>query len=687
MKAAFVFLLALLVLSPHAVLASEEGRIRKPARIGRHPGHDERKKEANAERRAAEEPAGQEQVTPVPRFPVISTGFPGMDFNDSNPNNPSHGSVPPDTHAAAGPNHIVATVNTAFSIFNRATGALVSGPNDLNDFFSLPSSHSLSDPVVAYDELLGRFFIGVIDFGPNDPPTSTDLWYAVSDDDSPTGPSSFSHKYKISLEHTANSCSGTAFADFTRVGWNFDAHVFSFNMFDAAGTCFDGVRVVVIDKLTINTGTLGFNLINRNANHFTMAPATMHDSVHNDPMWFVEEAGFVNGSRLRVVKMTSVLTSPQFDDHDIQVANYGFPPDAPQKGGIAMDTGDTRVLNAEWRGDRLIATQTVGLTGPRARWYEFDTSGVAPTLTQQGTIVQGSAATYYPSIAIAPNGDLGLTFMQSSSKQFVSMYVTGQIAGDAAGTMHVPLLAKAGLRTYVAFDCTSKDGCRAGDFSGITVDPNMSDTFCAANEYATSDATENWGTWITCFNLVPNHDLAVTKMKAPKSLAGTGDVVGTVTVTIQNRSDHNETVPDASALGDGTTTGLVRLNVAATDTSGEGCLTAVVQLDPVATPALFSGGPRIIAIGGTLTVTYRVTYHCSAALPKKSDLAPADYTHTATVHHEALAGNLPDTHPQDDVCPRAPLGLDPNPPPSGTTDKGCGAKKPPGGPVTTNIIQ
>jgi hypothetical protein len=683
MKAPLVFLLLLFVFASAPFSHSQEIQPKKSARIGRHPGHDERKRQANEERRAA-----SEEAAPTPRFPVVSNGFAGMDFNDSNPQSPSHGSVPPDTHAATGPNSIVATVNTAFSIYNRANGTLISGPNDLNDFFGLnpQANHSLSDPVVAYDELLGRFFIGLIDFGANDPPTSSDLWYAVSDDANPTGPASFSHQTKIRVDHGGSfACTGaTVVADFTRVGWNADAHVFSFNMFDFTTNCFDGVRIVVIDKSTIDTG-LVFYRLDRNQDHFTMAPATMHGSVHNDPMWFVEEDGFANGTRIRVVKLTDVLGTQQFADTSLNVSNYGFPPNAPQKGGIAMDTGDTRVLNAEWRGGRLVAAQTVGLTGPQARWYEFNTTGGTPTLTQQGTIVQGSAATYYPSIAIAQNGDLGLTFMQSSSKQFVSMYVTGQILGDALGTMHVPLLAKAGERTYVAFDCTSKDGCRAGDFSGITVDPDLFDTFCAANEYATSSLSENWGTWVSCFNLVPNHDLAVTAMKAPKSLAGAGasggDVVGTVTVTIQNRSDHNETVADQTVLGN-----LVQLNAAATDTSGEGCIDGVVQLDPVATPALFSGGPRILVPGATLTVTFRVTYHCSTPLPKKGDLSPADYTHTATVHHDALPGGLPDEHPADDVCPHAPLGFDPNPPPFGTTDKGCGAKKPPGGPVTTNII-
>ena len=164
-----------------------------------------------------------------------------------------------------------------------------------------------------------------------------------------------------------------------------------------------------------------------------------------------------------------------------------------------MDTGDTRILNVEWRGDRLVASQTVGISGnARARWYEFDTSGT-PSLTQQGTISPGAGIhTYYPSIAIAANGDLGMTFMQSSSKEFVSMYVTGRFPAEPPGTMQTPVLVKAGEANYAAFDCTTLDGCRAGDYSGITVDPDSSSVFCAANEYATSDVSENWGTWIAC---------------------------------------------------------------------------------------------------------------------------------------------------------------------------------------------
>jgi hypothetical protein len=61
-----------------------------------------------------------------------------------------------------------------------------------------------------------------------------------------------------------------------------------------------------------------------------------------------------------------------------------------------------------------------------------------------------------------------MTFMQNSSSQFMSMYVTGQTA--ATSGMQTPVLAQGGRdTTYSVFGEGSAH--RAGDFSGITVDP------------------------------------------------------------------------------------------------------------------------------------------------------------------------------------------------------------------------
>src|SRR5262249_35141691 len=141
------------------------------------------------------------------------------------------------------------------------------------------------------------------------------------------------------------------------------------------------------------------------------------------------------------------------------------------------------------------------------------------TLVQQGTIGLGSGSnSYYPSIAIAANGDLGMTYMQSSSSEYISVYITGRNSSDPAGTMETPVLAQAGQAPYSAsFDSSPY---RAGDFSGITADPG-DNPFWAANEYGKTpvDSRANWGTYIAHFSLGP---------------AGPDTTPPTVTVTAPN---------------------------------------------------------------------------------------------------------------------------------------------------------
>jgi hypothetical protein len=245
--------------------------------------------------------------------------------------------------------------------------------------------------------------------------------------------------------------------------------------------------------------------------------------------------------------------------------------------------------------------------------------------------------------------------------------------------MRGAVLAQAGLRTYSAFDCADSSGfftnCRGGDFSGISVDPNFLNMFCAANEYATSSKSNNWGTWIACF-AIGVRDLAVTSITPPATVSGSGPVTGSVKVVIQNRGDHTETVMSGD-LGDGVTTGLVRLAV-----NGGGCQPAVVALDTAKNAGLFRTGVQNFSPRKSLTIYYLVTFQCSGA--------GGTYSFSATAHDEVLDGS-PATLPQDSVCPRDafPGGVDPLPYPKGTRDRGCGAKKPDGtlgNPVVTNVV-
>jgi Bacterial Ig domain len=435
---------------------------------------------------------------------TLGTQFPALDFAQTGVG------TPPDTIAAAGPTSIVEMVNTNIAIYNKTGGSPIFQQN-LSSFFSgVMTGNFLSDPFVLFDEQAGRFVVGVMDLSASIFGTisSDRLMIAVSNNDHPTSAADFTEKHSINVTESAIANRGKVWGDYPRVGWNADEYVVTLNMFGTGFNQFyDHVSIITIGKsaaIDANNNTFTVTHTNRSGgSNFTMAPATMHDSSPGGPMYFVEEAPAAN--TIRVVKATNLLTSPSFTETDIQVSAYSAPPSATQLGSTTrIETNDTRILNAEWRNGRLVASQTIGVASDsqaHARWYEFSTSGT-PSLTQQGTIGVGSGSnSYFPAIAIAPNGDLGMSFIQSSSSEFMSMYTTGQAFGGTPGTMQTPVLVPSGTGQAPLFASFDSSPYRAGDYSGITIDPSNG-SFWAANEYATgSTSVANWGTAIANFTL------------------------------------------------------------------------------------------------------------------------------------------------------------------------------------------
>src|SRR5205814_1226127 len=144
----------------------------------------------------------------------------------------------------------------------------------------------------------------------------------------------------------------------------------------------------------------------------------------------------------------------------------------------------------------------------------------------------------YPGIDINPSGQVGMSYMKSgtdTSTDYLSMWVTGRVSTDAAGTMETPVIVPAGSGVANYHDFTS--GGRAGDLSGINVDP-VDGTFWAANEFANNQATANWGTAIA--NFAPSApansaDLAVTNSGPTSVTAGTS---ATYTITLTNNGPN-----------------------------------------------------------------------------------------------------------------------------------------------------
>jgi uncharacterized repeat protein (TIGR01451 family) len=485
------------------------------------------------------------------------SGYSALHFSQT------QGYVPPDTQGAAGPTNYVETVNQTLAIFSpKATGASSVSTTFSNFWFTtgaLPHADAgsgLSDPVVTYDDAIGRFVVADQDVNFNTHVSRFDIAVSKSSSPGTLGTADWSFYSIVTTQSNFD-------ADYPgNFGYNHDALVFTLNMFPVTGTSYH-VQVISINNQNLLSGTL--TVFQNNLNDFSVRPTTMHGSVAGDPMWLVTEHG--DNVSIDVIKMTNALsTSPTFTYTNLAVAAYSpvVNPLNPN-GTVITNNIDARIQKSSEANGLLVAAHSVSISSTQdvVQWYVVNVSGATPTLQQQGRVNAGSN-TYltYPAIDINASSNIGLTYMRSgtdASNDFESMYVTGRTTSDATGTMEASVLVPSGHGAANYHDFSN--GGRAGDLSGISVDPSDG-SFWAASEFANTDATANWGTAVANFNLsnpLGNADMAVTATGPSSVTAGTN---ATYTITITNSGPTaaqgvvlTDTLPAGSNFGSMTQTG------------------------------------------------------------------------------------------------------------------------------------
>ena len=141
------------------------------------------------------------------------------------------------------------------------------------------------------------------------------------------------------------------------------------------------------------------------------------------------------------------------------------------------------------------STASDGFVYPKGLYYQVDVSCGAPELLQQGVIDPGAGvAVQMPSVDEDINGSLGLTWMESSNSEYLSMWV-GTVL-EPVGKLFTSVVAPGGGFFYVNF--------RIGDYSTTVLDPSDGRTFWSANEYIGPDGDTNiWRTHIASFTAGP----------------------------------------------------------------------------------------------------------------------------------------------------------------------------------------
>jgi fibronectin type 3 domain-containing protein len=437
------------------------------------------------------------------------------------------GYTPPDPSLAAGPNYVVETVNSSLAIFNKATGAKVT-QQTLSTLFSGFATGDIAqfDPSVLYDDQAGRFVVAGQVRDSTNHKAYVDI--AVSNSSDPT--QGFAEIQQIEVDE-----SGVYWCDNGKLGFNADAYVFSGNsaQFGAAGSFHEIVLTInkstVLDQSNSTFTCSQQDLWWSTSDYYSLIPARMHGSAAGGPMWFVETA-FSGGNTVTVTRMDNVLSpTPTFSDFSVAVNSYVPDPTSPSQPGGSVEADDCRTLNVEWNNNNLVAAFNASVdSDAAAAWVEFNTGASSPALVQQGVIHPGSGiSTYMPAVAVDANGDLGLTYMESSASEYVSMYVTGRLVSDSSNTLEAPALVAAG---------TSPTSSRVGDYSGISLDPSSPTTFWAGNEYGANF----WSTWLAKFQFTGGASDQPPTVATPAS-AGSNPVTGTTTgLSVVGADDSGE---------------------------------------------------------------------------------------------------------------------------------------------------
>lgn len=425
----------------------------------------------------------------------VLSGFDGPDISQCCG---ASASVPPDTHMAAGLNHVIATVNTSIGIYDKQ-GTLLNGPVLSDDFFNSANCNGSFDPSVEYDEGADRWIINY-DAAPNN-------CIAVSQTGDPTG--AWNVYSFVAVADVNND-----FFDYPHIGVGDAAIYVGANIFIGANG-FAG-RVWALNKVQMYAGLpltapIAHDLLDGGNPNGTPTPMVLHGTPSAPGTVFIvaDDTNF-SGDTFAIYRWTDPtgVTGPTLvGNADLATAtgvSANFPIDQSQLGSAnPIQANDVRTLDAEWRNGYLWLTHQMSCNvgaGPQgcARWAQVDPSNAA--VVQAGVVSIFGKFISFPNLAVDANDNMALGFTVMGPSKRPSVYVAGRSALDPPGTLRDAVEVRRGDTIYFAFDAPPQ---RWGDYSGMAADPDGQHLWYLG-EYSKGGLASpyvpgnfgNWGTFI-----------------------------------------------------------------------------------------------------------------------------------------------------------------------------------------------
>jgi len=429
----------------------------------------------------------------------------------------SGNSIPPDVNGAAGPDHLMITLNTQVRIMDRE-GNEISTISTGSFWIGVPGGGGGSfDPKIIYDPYEDRW---IFLMPSSSDPSASKLLVAVSENSDPTG-----NWYRYTFDTDPNN---QVWFDYPNFGFNKHWIVVTGNMF---GNGFY-TAMFVLDKADLYNNE---PLVNYSRfeiyDGFTLVPAKTYDTEEED-IYCINNAGGNYGGfgYLNLWRVTGGYGNEQVENLGlIQIAdtwaNGSYTSGgnfAPQLGSdLKINTVDARMENMIYRNGKLWTVHHVYLpagnnpTRSAVQWFELELDG---EILQHGRVDDPDGNMFYAFTSMAVNAkeDIMIGYSSFSEEQYASASYSFRYANDPPNTLRDSYQYKDGLAPY--WKTFGGDRNRWGDYSGTVVDPVDDLDFWTLQEYAdlpTGD--DHWATWWAYVNIddVPKADFTVNISSVP----------------------------------------------------------------------------------------------------------------------------------------------------------------------------
>ncbi len=423
-----------------------------------------------------------------------STLITGLNFDDNAALTGGFLFIPPDPSGAVGTSHVCHVVNVSIQCQAKDGTAVPGFPLSLATFFaSLSPQNFTFDPKILYDQFEDRYVAITLektDVADGDPSNTSHIFLAVSDDGDPSG----AGWHYQSIDALLSIGGADRWCDYPGFAVDEEAIYVTCNYFGFSGGGFAGLRTWIIDK-GVSGGLYGGATSTVNV-YDPVAMAGAGSATTSQPAhiygtppagatgtWLVSYSGLTDGINeyLQIYRIDTPLSAPTFSHNYVFVGNFDnnavAMPDAPQPGTASLiDTGDRRSLNAAWRDNVLWSTATVvppsGADAGQATAYYFKTSTTgAPSSLASGGVggedVVAGAYTYYPSLAVDSEGNIGIGFAASHGTLYAGAYFVTRDGGS--GTLSPTETVKVGEDYYNRTFGGPRN--RWGDYTRVALDP------------------------------------------------------------------------------------------------------------------------------------------------------------------------------------------------------------------------